>query len=333
MKEASPERVISIRKHIPSRAEVTTCHNKFTYDIIKQKGMMPVAEYDLIIKALAERYMSHIASLVRGMEVTVEQIQSTDKEAVAVQRTSDTLVKICENGYEYLMLVEFQARPDRKMAGRLLEYTAMHHRRHEKPVYPVVINLTGKGRQAEQYIMDCLELTVVDFNYRLINLEDVTGRDFLYRGPVGLLPLVPLMRQDDSPEEVLEKCANRLENEVAAQDEKAILYVALAALSSLRFPKDLILRVLEVNKMENLPLFDGIREEWEAKAKAKGLGEGIIEAIIETLEENTGQKPAWVKERLSKVNDSDLLKKILRRAVKSKSIEEFEIVLEELMPN
>jgi hypothetical protein len=42
------------------------------------------AEYDLIIKALAERYMSHIASLVRGMEVTVEQIQATDKEAVAV---------------------------------------------------------------------------------------------------------------------------------------------------------------------------------------------------------------------------------------------------------
>jgi hypothetical protein len=108
--------------------------------------------------------------------------------------------------HEYLMLVEFQARPDRKMAGRLLEYTAIHHQRHEKPVYPVVINLTGRGRQSEQYIMDCLELTVVDFNYRLINLEDVTGRDFLYRGPVGLLPLVPLMRQEDPPEAVLEKC-------------------------------------------------------------------------------------------------------------------------------
>ena len=300
-----------------------------------------MAEYDLIIKALTERYMSHIVSLVRGMEVATEQIKAADKEAVAVQRTSDVLVKVREDEYEYLMLVEFQARPDRKMAGRLLEYTAMHHRRHKKPVYPVVINLTGKGRQSEQYIMDCLELTVVDFNYRLINLEDVTGRDFLYRGPVGLLPLAPLMRQDDSPEEILEKCASRLKNEVAAQDERAILYVALATLSSLRFPKDLILKVLEVSKMENLPLFDGIREEWIAKGEARGLEEGkiegklegIIEGIIETLEENTGQKPTWVKEKLSKVNDSDLLKKILRRTVNSKSIEEFEIVLEELMPN
>jgi hypothetical protein len=62
--------------------------------------MMPVAEYDLIIKALAERYMSPIVSLVRGREVTVEQIQATDKEAVAVQRTSDVLVKVREDEYE-----------------------------------------------------------------------------------------------------------------------------------------------------------------------------------------------------------------------------------------
>lgn len=78
-----------------------------------------MAEYDLIIKALVERYMGHIASFVRGVEVAVEQIQVKDKAAVAVQRTSDALVKIQEDGYEYLMLVEFQARPDRKMAERL----------------------------------------------------------------------------------------------------------------------------------------------------------------------------------------------------------------------
>ncbi len=215
------------------------------------------------------------------------------------------------------------------MAGRLLEYTAMHHRRHEKPVYPVVINLTGRGRQAEQYTMDCLDLTVVDFNYRLINLEDITGRDFLYRGPVGLLPLVPLMRQDEPIEAVLEKCAERVENEEPREEERSTLYLSLGVMAALKFPKQLITRVLEVSKMENSPLFDGIREEWEAR----GLGVGMIEAIIEALEENTGQRPAWVKESLSKVNERDLLKKILRRAVKSKSIEEFEIAFKELMPN
>ncbi len=104
---------------------------------------------------------------------------------MAVRRTSDVLVKVHEDGYEYLMLVEFQTRPDRKMGRRLLEYTAMHHCRHGKPVYPVVINLTGGSRQDEQYIMECIDLTVVDFNYRQINLRDIAGRDLLYRGPVA----------------------------------------------------------------------------------------------------------------------------------------------------
>jgi len=155
-----------------------------------------LAEYDLIIKALAERYIDQIAAFIRGADVAIEQIVDKDKEAVAVQRISDVLVKVRENGYEYLMLVEFQARPDRKMAGRLLEYTAIHHRRHEKPIYPVVINLTGGHRQDKQYKIECIDLTVVDFNYRQINLRDVAGQDLLYRGPVGLLPMAPLMRQE-----------------------------------------------------------------------------------------------------------------------------------------
>jgi len=273
-----------------------------------------LAEYDLIIKALAERYMDKIASFVRGVPVSVEQIEDKDKEAVAVQRTSDALVKVRENGYEYLMLVEFQSRPDRKMAGRLLEYTAMHHRRHERPVYPVVINLTGGGRREERYTVDCLDLTVVDFNYRLINLEDIAGRELLYRGPVGLLPLAPLMRQDEPPEAVLEKCAKRMDSEVEA-DERAILYVALAALSSLRFPKELILKVLEVSKMENLPFFDGIREEWEAR--------GRLEMLFDLVETRFGNVPDELRSHLGALKGNEEIKQAMRKAITAETIEEY----------
>jgi len=262
--------------------------------------------------------------------VSVESIRDADKEAVAVQRSSDVLYRIHENGYEYIMLVEFQARPDKNMPVRLLEYTAMHHRRHQRPIYPVVINLTGSNwPQDGRYTIECLELTVLEFNYRQLNLQDMPGQDFLYKGPVELLPLAPLMKQEDPPETVLGKCVQRFVEEIESDSDRDVLYVALAALSSLRFSKELILKMLGVIKLENLPLFDGIREEW----KAKYLGEGIIESILETLEENTGQRPSWIKESLSAVNDRELLKGILRRAVKSKTIKEFELALKELMPN
>lgn len=278
-----------------------------------------MAEYDLIIKALAGRYMDKIASFIRGVEVAVEQLEDKDKEAVAAQRTSDVLVKVQEDGYEYLMLVEFQARPDRKMAGRLLEYTAIHHRRYEKPVYPVIINLTGGSRREERYIMDCLDLTVIDFNYLLINLEEVAGRELLYRGPVGLLPLTPLMRQDDLPEKVLEKCASRIDNEVKSEEERNILYIALAALSSLKFSKELILRVLEVSKLENLPLFDGIREEWEARAR--------LDVLVDLLEAKFGKVPEDLRSHLGELKSPEIIKDTIRKVVNAETIDEFSRML------
>ena len=282
-----------------------------------------MAEYDLIIKALADSYMEQIASFVRGAEVAVEQIEDKDKEAIAVQRASDKLVKVCENGYEYLMLVEFQTRPDRKMARRLLEYTTMHHCRYEKPVYPVVINLTG-GRGEERYIVDCADLTVIDFNYRLINLQGVPGRELLYRGPVGLLPLAPLMRQDESPEAVLEKCVRRIKSEVEVEDERATLYAALAALSSLKYPKDLILKLLEVSKLENLPLFDGIREEWEARGEARGQ----LEILLDLLETKFGKVPDELRERLKSLKDQKQIKQAVRKVISAGTIEEYMAKLE-----
>jgi hypothetical protein len=296
-----------------------------------------VAEYDLIIKALVERYKDQIASFVRGVAVSVEQVEDRDKEAVAVQRTSDVLLKVRENGYQYLMLVEFQSRPDRKMAMRLLEYTAMHHRRHEVPVYPVVINLTGGGRQEGRYALECLDLTVVNFNYRQINLQDVAGRDFLYRGPVGLLPLVPLMRQDEPLEAILGKCVSRLKEEIPGDEDRSILYLALGAFASLKFSKDLILKLMEVNKLDTFPLFDGVREKWIDQGVQKGIQQGVhqgtVDAIMDALKENTGHCPGSLAEKLKTIEDVNILKNLHRRAIKAKSIEDFEADMKELIPN
>nr|WP_051273695.1 Rpn family recombination-promoting nuclease/putative transposase [Desulfotruncus alcoholivorax] len=279
-----------------------------------------MAEYDLIIKALAGRYGRQIAAFVRGVEVPVESIQDADKEAVAVQRSSDVLYRINEDGYEYIMLVEFQARPDKEMPKRLLEYMAMHHRRHQKPIYPVVINLTGSDRlQDGRYTVDCLELTVVEFKYRQLNLQDMPGRDLLYKGPVELLPLAPLMKQEDPPEAVLEKCARRFDEEVESDGDRDVLYVALAALSSLRFPKELILEVLEVIKLENLPLFDGIREEWEARGEVKGR----LDTLIDLLEAKFGKVPEDLRSRLCELKDPVTIKDTIRKVVNADTIDDF----------
>ncbi|HHW43521.1 MAG TPA: Rpn family recombination-promoting nuclease/putative transposase, partial [Desulfotomaculum sp.] len=271
-------------------------------------------EFDLVIKALAERYPAHFVQLVRG--IPVDNVERLEKEAVALKRESDMAFKISENGYEYIMILEAQTRIDRDMPRRLLEYTAMQHREYKKPVYPVVLNLTDR-LQEDGYGFDCLDLTVVAFNYRLINLADLPGEEVLKHGPVGIIPLVPLMRHQLPDEEVLAECARRIEE--APVQWQPDLYLGLALFSSLRFTREIILKIIEVSKMEASPLFDGIREKWIDQ----GLREDRIEAILEALEENTGRYPGHLAEKLRSIQDMGTLKSLFRRAVKVKSLEEF----------
>ena len=280
-------------------------------------------EYDLVLKALAERFPAHFVELIRG--ILVQEVRRVEKEAVATKRESDILFEVREGDYEYLMAVEMQVRPDQEMPRRLLEYTAMQHREFGKPIYPVVINLTGRQRQESVYKFDCLDLTVVTFCYRLVNLTDLPGRKFLRCGPVGIIPLVPLMRHEEPPEEVLEKCAERVEEAPTAWQPD--LYLGLALLASLRFSKEIILRIIEVSKMEASPLFDDIREKWIDQGLQQGLQRGSreerIKAILEALEENVGYYPKDLEDRLRVIQDMDILKVLFRRAVKAKSLIEF----------
>jgi len=285
-------------------------------------------EFDLVIKALAEQYPADFVKLVREKDIPAEKVCRVEKEVVAVKRESDILYQITEEGYDYLMALEIQTHPDINISRRLLEYTVMQHRKFNKPVYPVVVNLTGRP-QVDNYSFECLELKVVDFSYRLINLADLSGRRFLQRCPMGLIPLVPLMQHEVPVEEVLMECIKRIE--MVPVEMQSDLYLGLALFSSIRLSRELILRYIEVNKMENSALFDGIRDKWIDQGIQQGKREERIAAILEALQENVGQYPDGLADMLSNIRDFDNLKALLRKAMKVKDLQEFLMALDEAM--
>jgi len=79
--------------------------------------------------------------------------------------------------------------------------------------------------------------------------------------------------------------------------------------------------------LKTFPLFDGIREKWIGY----GMHQGIVDAIMIALKENTGHYSGSLAERLKAVDDVDTLKNLLRRAVKAKSMEEFEVSVKEIV--
>jgi len=116
--------------------------------------------------------------------------------------------------------------------------------------------------------------------------------------------------------------------EVESDNDRDILYVALAALSSLRFLKELILKVLEVAKLENLPLFDGIRKGWVAKGKAKGEARGRLDMLFDVLEVKFRRIPDGLRDRLVVLKDHEAIENTLKKAINASTIEEFVGMLE-----
>ena len=156
------------------------------------------------------------------------------------------------------------------------------------------------------------------------------GAALLEHGPLGIVPLVPLMRHEAPDEEVLAGCARRIAE--APAEWQADLYLGLAVFSSLRFAREVILKVIEVSKMEASPLFDGIREKWIDHGWHKGIQQGIRETILDALQENLGFVPEGLEGRLRAIQDVATLRMLHRRAVKARTLEEFLRALGEVAP-
>ncbi|MCS5697395.1 hypothetical protein NZJ93_15110, partial [Desulfofundulus thermocisternus] len=127
-------------------------------------------------------------------------------------------------------------------------------------------------------------------------------------------------------------CARRIRE--APAEWVPDLYVGLALFAHLgKIPDEIILRNIEVSRMEASPLFEGIRQKWVNQGIQEGARGARIEAILEALEENTGQYPEELAARLRTIKDVETLKMLFRRAVRVKSLEEFQAVLSDVLPS
>ncbi|MEW6698056.1 MAG: hypothetical protein ACOY35_02215 [Bacillota bacterium] len=243
------------------------------------------------------------------------------------------MLRVKEDGQEYIISVEIQTHKDREMNMRMLEYSALLHRKYKLPVYPVLINLTGRSSKSS-YSWHCGGIKVIDFCYHNIDMNRLNAQDYLYRAPVGLVPFIPLMRYQEPVEELLIQCGRHIEEEILDPVEKANIYVALGTLAQLKLDRQVIMKIIEVSKVENSPFYDTLREKWMAQGMEKGMEKGAlkgkVDAILELLLDNLGNIPAEIEQRLSTVTSEQVLRQLLRKAAKVTSLEEFKRTMDEL---
>ncbi|MEW6697220.1 MAG: hypothetical protein AB1341_07730, partial [Bacillota bacterium] len=94
-----------------------------------------MSDFDPISKLLLENYGGDIIQLIRGYRLEYRKEQLLDKDTTVLRRQSDVVLRVKEDGQEYIISVEIQTHKDREMNMRMLEYSALLHRKYKLPVY------------------------------------------------------------------------------------------------------------------------------------------------------------------------------------------------------
>jgi len=177
--------------------------------------------------------------------------------------------------------------------------------------------------------MNALTLEAMRFRYRVIGLWDVSSTEVIQKGLVGLYPLLPLMRWEEPGDaEVLEESERLVLGGTGEGELRADAYVALRVLSGLRYPSELIDRILRRREiMLESPVYREILEEGKALGLKEGLELGeesrLREDVLEVLEVRFGVVPSSLEELVRKVRGKRTLEGLLRRSILVEDVEAF----------
>jgi hypothetical protein len=102
---------------------------------------------------------------------------------LAEKQEVDLIAKVRFKGQEtfFLVHIEAQSSPQKDFNYRLFTYFARLHQQYRLPVYPIVIFSYDRPKTPapHRYQVGFKDLNVLDFNYRVIQLNRLQWRDFL----------------------------------------------------------------------------------------------------------------------------------------------------------
>jgi hypothetical protein len=149
----------------------------------------------VILRSFFEEFLPEVASYTDFSEP--EYLDKEMRTLRGQRRTGDLLVKVRFKGQEaaFLIHVEHEARRDRDIAWRLLEYVVLDRRESGLPVYPVLVLAGAAGPGPERPVrMEFPDRCVLIFDFPVIELARREARDYARRQNVAALALAARMR-------------------------------------------------------------------------------------------------------------------------------------------
>jgi len=221
---------------------------------------------------------------------------------------------------------------------RMFFYAARLMEERRLPVYPVLLTSYDRplSREPDRYVVEVRGLRVVEFGFRVVQLNRLGWRDYARKPNPAAAALMARMRI--APVDrvkvrlhplrlLVQLCLDRRKMDLIAGFVSA--YLALTGKEHLAFARELDRIEDRREKRKVMELIT----EWERKGRTEGRTEGraegrrqtLREDILDVLEARFDAVPYPLRERIQAVQAEAVLKKLLRQAALVASLAEFNV--------
>ena len=301
-----------------------------------------MADFDSVSKYLIHHYPDDFARFTLGRD-DVEVVEVIDPEQLTVEaRQTDSLLRVRLGGKEGLVHTEFQTTDSTHppMPQRMAGYIGRAIEQHGRPVFSSVIYLRqDAGRRDPGYYFQEHPGHRILIEYKVLRLSELDGRPILATGPLGLLPLAPLMQPPagQTGEEWLRQCVQAVLARPLAGSVRGNLVGGLSVLSGLVYAPETIAAILSQEGIMDLIRESSFAQYLTQQAREEGIEQGIeqggreraIEDLLEVLEVRFALGAADpLAARIRGIEDLQRLKQLHREAIQVESLEAFQSILD-----
>jgi predicted transposase YdaD len=241
------------------------------------------AEYDNLLKYLAENYAAQLAAWLLGKPAG-QSVQLLKTE-LSLQPARADLLALCA-GEPDILHIEFETDPaqiEPPLPLRMLDYFVRVYRRERRPVRQVVIVLA----ETRAEIPAGFHVGETRHGYRVLKLWE--------QDPA---PLLAVLARTAQPVQLLTEVATRV-SAIPNFDQRIDLTAAAGILAGLRFDKPLVQQLFRREIMIQSSIYRDILEEGEMLGEQRGLRLGKLDTLQRQLQRRFGILPVNLREALA----------------------------------
>jgi Domain of unknown function (DUF4351)/Putative transposase, YhgA-like len=259
-----------------------------------------------------ELFFPQVAAYIEPESLTFLDKEVFTDVTAGEQYEADLVAKLRFRGQEtfFLVHVENQSYPQTEFGRRMFTYFARLFEKYGLPVYPIVIFSydTPRKPQTDTYRVTFPDKTVLEFNYGVVQLNQLNWRDFLQQENPVASALMAKMR-------------------IAASDRPKVKAECLRLLATLRLnPAKMKLisgfvdTYLRLNTAEQeifqteIAKFDPVEQEvvmeivtsWQLQGREEGKLEGRLQIVMRQLNRKVGVVRPELGERIEKLSPTQV---------------------------